>query len=187
VSTGTGVCVKFNIKTSFSSEFLSSSLLSKNLKIKIYRTIILPVVLYECETWSLISREERRLREFENRVLRAIFGPKSDKVTRNWRKLHNEELNTLYCSPNIFRVIKLRGMRWVRHVARMGQRIVVYRVLVRKPEGNRPLSKPRHRWKNNIKMDLQEVGYGGTEWIELPQDRDRWRAVVSAVMNLRVP
>ena len=98
---------------------LSSSLLSKNLKIRIYRTIILPVVLYGCETWSLTLREERRLRVFENRVLRRIFGPKRDEVTGEWKKLHNEELNNLY-SPNIVRVIKSRRMRWVGHVARMG-------------------------------------------------------------------
>ena len=91
---------------------LSSSLLSKSLKIKIYRTIILPVVLYGCETWSLILREERRLRVFENRVLRRIFGPKRDEVTGEWRKLHNEELNDVYSSPNIFRVINSRRIRW---------------------------------------------------------------------------
>jgi hypothetical protein len=89
--------------------------------IKIYRTIILPVVLYACETWSLILREERRLRVFENRVLRRIFGPKRDEVTREWRKLHNEELNDLYYSHNIVRVIKMRIMRWTGHVARMGE------------------------------------------------------------------
>ena len=98
---------------------LSSSLQSKNIKIKIYRTIILPVVLYGCETWSFTLREERRLRVFENRVLRRIFGLKRDKVTGEWRKLHNEELNDLYCSPNIVRVIKSKRMRWVDHVARM--------------------------------------------------------------------
>ena len=99
-----------------------SSLLSKNLKIKIYRTIILPVVLYGCETWSLTLREEHRLRVFENRVLRRIFGPKSDGVTGQWRKLHNVELNDLYSSSNIVRVIKSRRMRWAGHVARMGER-----------------------------------------------------------------
>ena len=100
---------------------LSSSLLSKNLKIKIYRTIILPVVLYGCETWSLVLREERKLRVFENMVRRRIFGPRRDEVTREWRRLHNEELNDLYSSPNKVRVIKLRRMRWAGHVARMGE------------------------------------------------------------------
>ena len=108
---------------------LSSSLLSKNLKIKIYKTIILPAVLYGCETWSLTLREERRLRVFENRVLRRIFAPKRDEVTWEWRKLHNEELNDLYASPNIVRVITSRRMRWVGHVAYMGKRRGIYRVL----------------------------------------------------------
>ena len=100
---------------------LSSRLLSKNLKIRIYRTIILPVVLYGCETWSLTLREEGKLRVFENMVLRRIFGPRRDEVTGEWRRLHNEELNDLYCSPNIVRVIKWRRMRWAGHVAHMGE------------------------------------------------------------------
>ena len=100
---------------------LCSGLLSTDLKIKIYRTVILPVVLCGCETWSLTLREERRLRLFENRVLRGIFGPKRDEVTGEWRKLHNEELNDLYCSPNVVRVIKWRRMRWAGHVAFMGR------------------------------------------------------------------
>jgi len=109
-------------------------LLPKNLKIKIYRPIILPVVLYGCETWSLIFREESRLWEFEKSVLRSIFGPKRDEVTREWRKLH-EELNDLYSSPNTVRVIKSRRMRWAGHAARMGEGRGVYRVLVGTPEG----------------------------------------------------
>jgi hypothetical protein len=100
---------------------LSSSLLSKNLKIKIHRTIILPVVVYGCETWSLTLTEERRLSVFENKVLRRIFGPKRDEVTGEWRKLHHDVLNDLYCSSNIFRVIKSRRMRWAVQVARMGE------------------------------------------------------------------
>ena len=138
---------------------------SKNLKIKIYRTIILPVVLYGCETWSLTLREERRLRVFENRVLRKAFEPKRDEVTGEWRKLHNEELNDLYSLPNIVRVVKSRRMRWAEHVARMGEDRVVYRVLVGKLEEKRPLGRPRRRWEDNIKVDLQEVGGGGgTGW-----------------------
>ena len=100
---------------------LSSRLLSKNLKIKINRTIILPVVLYGCETWSLTLREERKLRVFENMVLRRIFGPRREEVTGEWRRSHNEELNDLYSSPNILRVIESRRMRWAGHVARMGE------------------------------------------------------------------
>jgi len=132
-------------------------------------------------------RVERRLRVFENRVLRRISGPKRDEVTGEWRKLHNEELNDLYCSPNIVRVIKSRRMRWAGHVARMGERRGVYRVLVGKPEGRRSLGRTRHRWEDNIKMDLQVVGCGGMDWIELAQDRDRWKALVSTVMNIGVP
>jgi len=143
----------------------------------------LPVVLYGCETWSLTLREERRLRAYENRVLRRIFGPKREEVTRGWRKLH-EELNDLYCSHNILRVIKSRRMRWVGHVARMGERRGAYRDLVGKPEGKRPLGSPRRRWNDYIKMDLQEVECGAMDWIELAQDRDRWRALVNALMNL---
>ena len=166
---------------------MSSRLLSKNLKIKIYRTIILPVVLYGCETWSLTLREERKLRVFENRVFRRIFGRRREKVTGEWRRLHNEELNDLYSSPNIVRVIKSRRMRWAGHVARMGEERGVYRVLVGKPEGKRPLGRPRRRWVNNNRIYLQEVGCGYMDWIGLTQDRDRWRTLVSAVMNLRVP
>jgi len=106
-------------------------------------------------------REERRLRVFENRVLRGIFGPMRDEVTGEWRKLHNEELNDLYCSPNIFRVIKSRRMRWAGHVASMGEKRDVYRVLVGKLEEKKPLGIPRRRWEDNIKMDLQEVGCRG--------------------------
>jgi len=158
-------------------------LLSKKLKIKIYRTIILPVVLY----WSLTLREERRLSVFENRVLRRVFAPKRDELTGEWRKLHNEDLGDLYSLLHIVQVVKSRRMRWAGHVARMGQERGVHSVLVGKPEGKRPLGRPRRRWEDNIKMDLQEAGRGCGDWIELAQDRDRWRTPVSTVMNLRVP
>ena len=166
---------------------LSSRLLSKNVKIKIYRTIMLPVVLYGCETWSLTLREERELTVFENMELRRIYGPRRDEVTGDWRRLHKEELKGLYSSPNIMRVMKSRRMRWAGHVACMGEERGAYRVLVGKPEGKRPLGRSRHRWVDNIRTDLQEVGCGCMVWIGLAQDRDRRRTLVSAVMNLRVP
>jgi hypothetical protein len=149
---------------------LSSRLISKNLKIKIYKTVILPVVLYGCETWSLTLGEEHRLRGFENRVLRKIFGPKRDE-DGTWRKLHNDELHNLYSSPNIVRVIKSRRMRGAGHVARMGEGRGVHRVLVWSPEGKRPLGRPRRRWEDNINMDLSQIGIDGTNWIRLAQDR----------------
>jgi len=142
-----------------------------------YKTTGRIIVLYIC----------RKLRVFENMVLRRIFGPRRDEVTGEWRRLHNEELYDLYSSPNTLRVIKSRRMRWAGHVARMGKERGVYRFLVGKPEGKRPLGRPRRRWVNDIRMDLQEVGCGYTDWIGLTQDRDRWRTLVSAVMNLRVP
>jgi len=115
------------------------------------------------------------------------LGSKRDEVTGKWRKLHNEELNDLYCSPNIVRVMISRRMRWAGHVARMGERRAIYRVLVGKLEGKRPLGRPRRRWEDNIRMDLQKMGCGSVDWIELAQDRDRWRVVVNAVMSLLVP
>ena len=132
-------------------------------------------------------REERRLRLFENRLLRKVFGPKRDEVTGEWRKLHNEKLNDLYSLPNIVRVEISRRMRWAGHVARMGEDRGVHRVLEGKPEGKRPLGRPRCRWEDNIKMDLQEVGGGCGDWMELVQDRDRWRALVGTVQDFRVP
>jgi hypothetical protein len=131
-------------------------------------------------------REKRKLRVFDNMVLKRIFGPRRDEVTGEWRRLHNEELNDLYSSHNIMWVIKSRRMRWAVHVARMGEERGVYRLLVGKPEGKRPLARPRRRWVN-ITTDLQEVGCGYVDWIGLAQDRDRWRTLVSTVMNLGVP
>ena len=120
---------------------LASSLLSRNIKIKIYRTVILSVVLYGCGTWKLILKEGRRLRVYENRMLRRMFGPKRDEATGEWRKLHNEELNDLNSSLTIVRVIKSRRRKWAGHVARMGERRVVYSVLEGKPEVKRPLGR----------------------------------------------
>jgi hypothetical protein len=120
-------------------------------------------------------------------VLSRIFGPKRDGVTGGWRKLPNEELHNLYSSPSMIRIINSRRMRWAGHVARMGEKRNVSRLLVRKPEEKRPLGRPRRRWTDNIKMDLSEVGLNVVDWIDLAQDRYRWRALVNAVMNIRVP
>ena len=120
-------------------------------------------------------------------MLRRIFGLKRVEVTRERIKLHNEDLNDMHSSPNIFRVIKSRSFRWVEYVARMGEGRGVYRVLVGKPGGKRPLGRLRRRWDDNIKMDIQEVGCGGVDWLELAQDWDRWWALVNMVMNLRAP
>jgi len=128
----------------------------QNVKIKIYKITISPLVLYGSETWSLTLKEERRLRVFWSRVLRRIFGLKKDEVTWEWRKLHNEELNDLYCSPSIVRTIKSRKMRWAGNVELMGERRGVYRVLVGKPERKRSLGRRRHRWEDNIKVGFRK-------------------------------
>jgi hypothetical protein len=130
-------------------------------------------------------KKEHRLRVFENRMLR-IFGPKR-KEDGSWKKLHNDELHSLYSSPNIVRVIKSRRMRWAGHVARMGEERGVYRVLVGRPEGKRPLGRPRCRWEDNIKIDLREIRIDGANWIQLAQDTVQWWACLNTVMNLRVP
>jgi hypothetical protein len=118
--------------------------------------------------------------------LRRIFGPKREE-DGPWRKLHNDELHNLYSSPNNVRMIKSRRLRWAGHVARMREGRGVYRVLVGRPEGKRPLERPRRRWEDNIKLDLRETGIDGTNWIRLAQDRVRWRAFMNTVMNLRFP
>ncbi|KAJ4431708.1 hypothetical protein ANN_20310 [Periplaneta americana] len=128
-------------------KYLGATSAIKNLKVRIYKTVILPVVLYGCETWTLTLREEHRLRVFENKVVRKIYGAKRDEVTGEWRKLHNAELHALYSSPDIIRNIKSRRLRWAGHVARMGESRNAYRVLVGRPEGIRPLGRPRRRWE----------------------------------------
>jgi hypothetical protein len=134
----------------------------------ILKTIILPVVLYRCETWSLTLREEHRLRVFENRVLRRIFGLKRDEVTGGWRKLHNEELHNLYSSPAII-MIKFRRMKWAGHVARMGEKRNAYRLLVGKPKGKKLVERSRPRWVDNIKLDLGGIMgvLTGLVWIRI--------------------
>jgi hypothetical protein len=134
--------------------------MSRNIKVKSYKTIILPIALYGCETWSLTLREEHSLRVFENRVLRGIFGPKRDEVTGDWRKSHNVELHNLYSAPDIIRQVKSTRMRWAGHVARMGEERKMYKVLVGKPEGKRPLGRPRRMREDAIRMDLREIGLG---------------------------
>ncbi|KAJ4427877.1 hypothetical protein ANN_23883 [Periplaneta americana] len=187
-------------------KLLSSSLLSKNLKVRIYKTVILPVVLYGCETWTLTLREEQRLWVFENRFHMKIFGAKRDEVTGEWRKLHNTELHALYSSPDIIRnmaglcedgneppVFKntayLSADPKVR--TRVGSILAWFDYLIwffpRCSSTVRPLGRPRRRWEDNIKMDLREVGYDDRDWINLTQDRDQWRAYVRVAKNLRVP
>jgi hypothetical protein len=130
--------------------------------------------------------EEHRLTIFENRVLRKIFGPKREE-DGSWRKLHNDELHDLYSSHNIVRMIKSRRMRWAGHVTCMGEGTGVYRGLVGRPEGKRPLGRPRRRWEDNIKINLREIGIYWANWIQLAQDGVQWRAFMKTVMNLRVP
>jgi hypothetical protein len=134
----------------------------------------------QCSTsWSLKLREEHRLRELQNRVLRRIFGPRRDEVTGDWRKLHNENLHNLYSSPSLIRMIKSKTMARAEYVVRMGRR--------GKPKGKRPPGRPRPTCVDNIKMDLREIRWGYMGWIDLAQDRDQWRALVNTVMKLRVP
>ena len=155
-------------------KILSSSLLSKKLKVNTFKTIILPVVLYSCETLSLTLREEHRLRVFENKVLRKIFGAKRDEITGERRNVHNAELHPLYSSPNIIRSFKSRRLRWAVQVVRMERSRNQYSVLVGKLEGKRPLGRSRRRWEFNTKMDLREVDCDAEDWTDLAYDK--WRA-----------
>jgi hypothetical protein len=130
-------------------------------------------------------REEHRLWVSENRVLRKIFGPKREEDT-SWRELHNDELHNLFSSPNIFRVLRARRLRWAGHVTRMGEGRIVYKILVWRPESKRPLGRSRRRWEDNIKLELRETGIDRANWIQLAQDRAHWWACVNTVMNLCV-
>jgi hypothetical protein len=163
----------------------ASCLLSKNEKIRIYKTIILPVTLYGYETLCLTLREDNRLRVFENGVLRRIFGLRRVEVTKGWRKLHNGELHILCSWPSIIRMIESREMRWSGHMAQMGEKRNGYRILVGKLEGKRPPGRQRCRWLDNIKIDLGEIDCGSMGWVSL--DRDQWRAFVNVTVNLWIP
>lgn len=168
-------------------KLLTSRLISRKLKLKIYRTVILPVILYGCESWSTTLADEHKLRVFENKVLRKIYGPKRDEMTGEWRRLHNEELHGLYDSPDVVKIMKSKRLRWAGHVARMREKRRLYSILVGRPDGKRPLGRPRRRWEDNIRRDLREVGVRDENWLDTAQDRIQWRTFVTAAMNLRVP
>jgi hypothetical protein len=156
----------------------------KNVKIRTHKTIILHVVLWVCETWSLTLRQKHRLRVFENMVLRTIFGPKRDEATGGWRKRYREELRDLCYWLSIIRIMKSRRMKWAGHVARMGMKRTACRLLVRNTKWMKSLGRSRRRWVDNTKMDHVEVRWGGVDWIGLAQDMDTWKTLVNAVMNL---
>jgi hypothetical protein len=148
----------------------SSHLLSKNIETRMYKTVVLPLVLYGCETWSLTSREEHRLGMFENRVLKRIFGQRMNEGIGGRRRLHEEEPHYLYSSSSIVRIIKLRRMRWAELVARMVEKRNTYRLLVGKPEGRRHLRRPRHRWVDNVRMIFEMwdgVMWTGLVWLRI--------------------
>jgi hypothetical protein len=171
---------------SFGAESFVFQVAIQNTKVRVYRTVVLPFVLYGCETWSLTLREGQRLRVFENRVLRRLFGPTRDEATGEWRRLHNEELNDLYLSPNIIRVIKSRRMRLAGHVPRMGEKRGAYRILVGDLREGDHLRDPGVDGRIVLKWIFKKWDWG-MDWIELAQDRDSWRALVNAVVNIRVP
>jgi hypothetical protein len=162
---------------------LSSRLMSKNIKMRTQKIIFLAVVLHGCETWSLTLREQHRLRVFENRELRRIFGPKRVEVTGGWGKLHNEELHNLYSLRSIIRMIKSRVVQWAGYVARMREKRIAYRRFVRKSEGKRQLGRQRRRWVGNIKMVLIGIELVSMDWIDLAQDSDQWRALVNSEIS----
>jgi len=165
-------------------KLLTSRLISRKLKLKIYITVILPVILYG---YKIGVADEHKLRVFENKVLRKIYVPKRDEMTGEWRRLHKEKLHGLYDSPDVVRIMKSRRLRWADHVARMGEKRRLYSILVGKPEGKRSLGRLRRRWEDNIRRHLREVGVCDENWLDLAQGRSRWRTFITAAMNLRVP
>jgi len=152
-------------------KLLTSRLISRKLKLKIYRTAILPD---GCESWSTTLADEHKLRVFESKVLRKIYGPKRDEMTGEWRRLHNEEQQGLYDSPDVVKIMKSRRLRWAGHVARMGKKRRLYSILVGRPDGRRPLGRPIHRREDNIRRDLREVGVRDENWLDIAQDRIQW-------------
>ena len=153
--------------------------------IKIYK-IMLSVVLHGCKTTSLTLREERTLNVFESRILRRVFGSKRDE-NGQWRRLHNEDLHCLYHLPNIVREIKSRRQRWASHVVRMEEGRSAFKILTGNPTGMRPLGTPRHRWEDNLRLNLKEIGISTRDWVDSAQDRDYWRALKTAALNFQVP
>jgi hypothetical protein len=167
------IVIPLSLSLPFSSESLDFLSPPKYIKIKIYKTMILPAVLYGYETLSPTIREEHRLRVFENRVLRRVFGPRREEWAGGWRIQHNEELYNLYASSNFIRVIKSSRMGWGGHVAWMGEMGNAYIILVGKPEEKRPLGRPRHKWQGNIRIDLRELRWENVDWMHRAQDRDQ--------------
>jgi hypothetical protein len=158
----------------------------KNLKIKVYNYIIYLLFYMGMKLCLSHTEEKHGLRVFENRVLRRTFGDKREEVVGGWRRLHNKELHNLYASPYVIRVINSRRMRWAGHVTRMGEIRNSYKILIEKPEGKRPLWRPRRRWEHNIRMDHREMWLKGVDWIHLPQDGDKWQGAGNTILNLRV-
>jgi hypothetical protein len=159
-----------------------------NMKDNINRNIKdldLLLVLYGCETWSHTPREEQTV--FGKKVRRRIFESKRDEVVEVWRRMHNEELHNLYTPQNIIRMMKSKMVRWVVHVACMGEMRHACNILIGKPKGKKPLGRPRYRWEDNSRVDVRENGWEGVGWIHLVQDRDQWWALVNVVMNLPIP
>jgi hypothetical protein len=149
-------------------------MLCTDTKTDIDKTVVFPLVFHGCESWPVTFSEDCGLMAFKNRVLSGMLGTKKEEVTGGWTELYNVEHHTLYFSPNIFRVIKSRRMRWVGHVAHMVYKRYEYRIFIGKPEGRRPLGRSGNWWEDNIKVDLEEIQWEDVDWIYLAKDRDQW-------------